>query len=80
LANRPSPSPSSDTEVPVPQRLCVEAPTDSAVGSTGSPPAILVIATSSDDALSRVRAGEALSAPWLAATPRRQVTDVLVRT
>ena len=35
-----------------------------------SPPGILVIATSSDDVLSRVRAGEALSAVWLDATGR----------
>jgi hypothetical protein len=70
VANRPGPSGSADTEVSVPHRLTVGAPTDSAVAGTGTPPAIFVIATSSDDALSRVRAGEALSALWLAATDR----------
>ena len=39
-------------------------------GPDSRPPGILVIATSSDDLLALVRAGEALSAVWLDATGR----------
>jgi hypothetical protein len=45
-------------------------PIDLDPASEGSLPALFVIATSSDDVLSRVRAGEALSALWLDATDR----------
>jgi nitroreductase len=68
--NRPTPTPSAGAEVPIPQRFSSGMPIDLDPASEGSLPALFVIATSSDDVLSRVRAGEALSALWLDATDR----------
>ncbi len=69
-SNTPAPSPSTGAEVPVPQRFTTGVPIDLDPASEARMPAIFVIATSSDDLLSRVRAGEALSALWLDATDR----------
>jgi hypothetical protein len=57
-------------EALVPQRFPAGTLVDEGQDPTPGPPGILVIATSSDDLLSRVRAGEALSAVWLDATGR----------
>jgi nitroreductase len=57
-------------EALVPQRFPAGTLVEEGQDPSPSPPGILVIATSSDDLLSRVRAGEALSAIWLAATGR----------
>ena len=69
--NVPRAEPGPTAEELVPQRfpagtLIDEGQDPSAAGPHG----ILVIASSSDDVLSRVRAGEALSAVWLDATGR----------
>jgi hypothetical protein len=59
------------TEALVPQRFPAGTLVDEGQQNPSpGPPGILVIATSSDDLLSRVRAGEALSAVWLDATGR----------
>jgi hypothetical protein len=54
----------------VPQRFAPGTLIDEWRQPPSSPPGLLVIATSSDDVLSRLRAGEALSAMWLDATGR----------
>ena len=65
-----STSPGPEAEQLVPQRFPPGSLVDDCQTRASSPPAILVVATSSDDVLSRVRAGEALSALWLEATSR----------
>jgi hypothetical protein len=67
----------------VPRRFPPGTLVDGSQDRTSTPPGIVVIATSSDDTLSRVRAGEALSAVWLEATgknlaavPLSQATEV----
>jgi hypothetical protein len=67
----------------VPRRFPPGTMVEDVQDRTSSPPGIVVISTSSDDALSRVRAGEALSAVWLEATrkslaavPLSQATEV----
>jgi hypothetical protein len=71
--NVPAASSTDSVGVSVPQRFPSGTLVEESLDRSSSPPAILVIATSSDDVLSRTRAGEALSAIWLEATGRRLV-------
>lgn len=68
--NVPEADPSLAGEGLVPQRFPAGTLVDEGQDRSPGPPGILVVATSSDDLLSRVRAGEALSAVWLDATGR----------
>jgi hypothetical protein len=68
--NVPEGDPTRLADTLVPQRFPAGTLVDEGQGPPPGPPGILVIATSSDDVLSRVRAGEALSAVWLDATGR----------
>ena len=69
-ANVPRAITIEDADQLVPQRFPPGSLVDDFQTPTSSPPAVLVVATSSDDVLSRVRAGEALSAVWIEATSR----------
>ena len=82
-SNVPEAIPPGAAEGIVPQRFPPGTLVDEARDRASIPPDIVVIATSSDDGLSRVRAGEALSAVWLEATrkgllgvPLSQATEV----
>jgi nitroreductase len=66
--NVPEANATGAVEESVPQRFPPGTLIDEWQDRTSGPPGILVIATSSDDVRSRVRAGEALSAVWLDAT------------
>jgi nitroreductase len=68
--NVPEADPTRTAADLIPQRYPPGTLVDDWQDRTSSPPGMLVIATSSDDVLSRVRAGEALSAVWLEATER----------
>lgn len=68
--NVPEPSPEGSANELVPQRYSAATRLDESQQRDSGPPGLLVISTSSDDALSRVRAGEALSAMWLDAVGR----------
>jgi hypothetical protein len=81
--NVPEADPTRTADDLIPQRYPPGTLVDNWQDQTPEPPGILVIATSSDDMLSRVRAGEALSAVWLDATggglvgvPLSQATEV----
>jgi nitroreductase len=81
--NVPSSSPEPTAEALLPQRFPSGSLVDDSDVNNARMPDLLLIATSSDDVLSAVRAGEALSAIWLNATglglvgvPLSQATEV----
>ena len=81
--NVPATDPGRTTEGLVPQRFPSGSLVDDGDAGSIRTPDVLLVATSSDDVLSAVRAGEALSAIWLGATgmglvgvPLSQATEV----
>jgi hypothetical protein len=66
----PEPDPPGSAGNLVPQRYATSPRLDERAHDSSDAPGLLVVSTSSDDVLSRVRAGEALSALWLEAVGR----------